>query len=199
MNVSTQTSSIPINAHRCSLQSVQSQLLTTRVSLIIPGINQYLTCSKPILPWFSALAFLLPLPTTNGTLFTWTVSPSGLPVLTTPLMHQIASQPSLCCQSQLCSMQKWTNCFSPLFCVILVLTYSLKQYHFHSVLHEHSSFSFCQQPSLTYGLRARQRKCVMSRYPQFFISSPQISLTTNFHIAHTLKAQSLLFLPYSVH
>lgn len=42
--------------------------------------------------------------------------------------------------------------------------------------------------------RATQRKCIMSGYPQFSISSPQIFFNANLHIVHILKDLSLLLL-----
>ena len=132
--------------------------------------------------------------TTNDTLFTWTVSPSGLPMLTTPLKDQTACQPSLYCQSHTMFHAEMDQLLlSPILCHFCVhlfpeavpLTFSPSWTYV---------LQFCQQPSLTYGLRVRQRKCIMSCYPQFSISSPQISLITNFHIAHILTAQSLLLL-----
>lgn len=138
--------------------------------------------------------FSIAIATTNGTLYM-----NCFPFRNSSVNHLFKgpncfSSLTVLPRAILCSTQKWTSCFSPLFCVIFVVTCSLKQYHLHSVLHEHTSFSFCQQLSLTYGFRARQRKCIISRYPQFSISSPQIYLTINFYIAHILKSQSLLFL-----
>ena len=57
-----QYSDFSINTHRFSLQFAGSQLLATFVSLIVSGITQYPSCSRPIISWFSSLAFLLPLP-----------------------------------------------------------------------------------------------------------------------------------------
>lgn len=149
-------------------------------------------CSEPIFPRFSTLALVSPLPqlmvhSLHG-LFALQGSQCCLPLQCTKLFLS----PHCVARAILCSMQKWANCPSVLFCI-----------NFCHLVPKLASLIFI--PSWTQFLqflsealvniwtnRARQRNCITSGNPQFFISSPQISLITNFHIAHTLKDLSPL-------